>query len=99
MPRPQRIGDVLAELVARRGLGRVQSGELLSGAWRQAVGEFAARHSRVGAVRRGVLEVVVAHSALVQELTFRKPDLLVQLARFAPDEQIRDLRFRCGAVA
>ena len=47
MPRPQRIGDILSELMAQRGLARMESGEELAAAWREAVGEFAAGASRV----------------------------------------------------
>jgi hypothetical protein len=40
----------------------------------------------------------VANSTLVQELGFRKRDLLDALGRLLPDQPIRDLRFRVGAV-
>ena len=44
------------------------------------------------------MEVIVAHSALVQELGFQKATLLATLARLLPDEPIRDLRFRVGTI-
>lgn len=95
---PQRIGDVLSELNARHGFARVKSTAACEKAWRDAVGETAARYTRVGGVRRGKLEVTVANSTLVQELLFQKPALLKALARLLPDEPIRDLRFRVGPV-
>jgi predicted nucleic acid-binding Zn ribbon protein len=95
---PEPIGDILAELLARRGFARVKSGAALESAWREAAGELVAQYTRVGQIRRGKLEVIVAHSVLVQELTFQKSDLLVKLARLLPDERITDLRFRIGAV-
>ncbi len=70
----------------------------MESAWQEAAGELAAQYTRVGQIRRGKLEVIVAHSVLVQELTFQKPDLLAKLARLLPDEKITDLRFRIGAV-
>jgi predicted nucleic acid-binding Zn ribbon protein len=94
---PVPIGDVLAELMARRGFARVQSGAALETAWKQAAGRFAP-HTRVGAVRRGKLEVTVSHSVLVQELTFCKTALLDELKKLLPDEKIGDLRFRVGPV-
>jgi hypothetical protein len=45
------------------------------------------------------LEVFVANSVVLQELTFRKADLLRKLAEKLPQFKIRDLRFRSGAVS
>ncbi len=95
---PQMIGDVLTQLMARRGFAGVRRASACEEAWRQAAGELVARHSRVGAVRRGTLEVVVANSTLLQELTFQKQTLLETLGQRLPDEGIRDLRFRVGAI-
>jgi predicted nucleic acid-binding Zn ribbon protein len=99
MPRgPEKIGNVLGELMARQGYARVQSSGAREAAWRQAAGELAAQYTRVGSVRRGKLEVVVANSTLMQELTYQKTDLLSSLAELLPDETINDLRFRVGAI-
>ena len=95
---PKMIGDVLTQLMARRGFTGVRRGAACEDAWRQAAGELVARHSRVGAVRRGTLEVVVANSTLLQELTFQKQTLLETLGKRLPDEGIRDLRFRVGTI-
>jgi predicted nucleic acid-binding Zn ribbon protein len=98
MATPQRISNILAELMARRGFARVQSTEAYEEAWRHAAGALAAQYSQVGALKRGTLEVVVANSALVQELTFQKAALVQKLASLLPNEKIRDLRFRVGTV-
>ncbi|HUT88989.1 MAG TPA: DciA family protein [Thermoguttaceae bacterium] len=95
---PQAIGDVLVQLMARRGFAGVRRAATCEEAWRQAAGELAAGYSRVGAVRRGTLEVLVANSTLLQELTFQKQTLLETLGELLPDEKIRDLRFRLGAI-
>ncbi len=84
--------------MARRGYARVQSGGTCAEAWRQAAGEALAGHSRATQVRRGVLEVLVDHSTLVQELGYQKPQLLARLAQLLPDEKIRDLKLRVGVV-
>jgi predicted nucleic acid-binding Zn ribbon protein len=94
--RPQKVSDVLADLMAQRGYARDRSSVDLSEAWQDAAGELIARHSRVGLVRHGRLEVTVAHSALVQELTFQKAAILAQLRERLPQENIADLRFRVG---
>ena len=95
---PQAIGDVLVQLMARRGFAGVRRAATCEEAWRQAAGELAAGYSRVGAVRRGTLEVLVANSTLLQELTFQKQTLLETLGELLPDEKIRDVRFRLGAI-
>jgi len=77
----------------RRGYARLQARQLIQDAWLAAAGE-AATHTRVGRVHRGVLEVVVDHSAWVQELIYQKPQLLAELTQRVPDERINDLRFR-----
>jgi predicted nucleic acid-binding Zn ribbon protein len=84
--------------MARRGFARVQAAEGLAAAWRKAAGEALARQTRVGQVRRGTLEVLVANSTLMQELGYRREALLADLARLAPDEGIAALRFRVGRV-
>jgi predicted nucleic acid-binding Zn ribbon protein len=99
MPRgPERIGNILSELMARRGYARVQSAAEYDAAWSEAAGPLAAQYSRVGGLRRGRLEVVVANSTLVQELVFQKPALLKDLARLLPEQGIEDLRFRVGVI-
>jgi predicted nucleic acid-binding Zn ribbon protein len=96
--RPKAMADVLAELMARRGYARQQASADYSAAWREAAGELIANHTRVGAVRRGALEVIVANSVLLQELTFQKPSILSQLGRLLPQERIGNLKFRVGPI-
>ncbi len=96
-PRP--LGDVLGELFAARGYGRLRAAGELEGAWNAAVGEPACYQTRLGGVRHGVLTVTVAHSALLEELAaFRKPELLAALRRDAPGSKVHDIRFRVGAI-
>jgi predicted nucleic acid-binding Zn ribbon protein len=95
---PQTIGNVLSELMARRGYGRIQSTESYEEAWRQAAGPMLAKYTRVGPLRRGTLEIIVGNSTLVQELGFQKQKLLEALAKALPDEGIKNLRFRTGNV-
>ncbi len=95
---PQPIGEVLSQLMARRGYARVQSAGALAEAWRQAAGERNADRTQATAVRRGVLEVLVANSTLAQELGFQKRAMVARLAELLPDENIRDLKFRVGPM-
>ena len=94
----ERLADVIAQLMARRGYARVQSSEAYETAWRQAAGSLAAQYTRVGQVRRGTLEILVANSTLMQELTFQKGALVKKLGELLPEEGIRALRFRVGVI-
>ena len=98
MAGPQRINNILAELIAKRGFGRVQNAVSYEEAWRQAAGPLAAQYARLGAFKRGTLEVIVANSTLVQELTFQKAGLLEKLKELLPDQGVRGLRFVSGPV-
>ncbi|HEX3725371.1 MAG TPA: DUF721 domain-containing protein [Pirellulales bacterium] len=96
--KPQRIGDILTELLARRGYAREQSSERCAQAWREAAGAAVAACSRATQVRRGILEVLVSNSTMVQEIGFQKSVLLKRLAATLPEENIRDLRLRVGPL-
>jgi predicted nucleic acid-binding Zn ribbon protein len=94
----RRIADILSELQSRRGYARVAAGNDLAAAWRQAAGEAIARQTRVGTVRRGVLEVMTANSMLAQELQFQKERIVARLTELLPEEKIRDVRCKVGPV-
>jgi predicted nucleic acid-binding Zn ribbon protein len=96
---PRQLSDILGELFAARGLGRLQALKELEDAWNAAVGEPGCRHTRLGEVRRGVLTVTVAHPALLEELAaFQKSALLAALRKNAPGTVVHDIRFRVGPV-
>jgi hypothetical protein len=98
MPGPERISDILTQLMARRGFARVRGAEAYQAAWNEASGPLGAEYSRVGQMKRGTLEIVVANSTLIQEFTFQKSFMLGTLNRLLPDHNIKDLRFRLGAI-
>jgi predicted nucleic acid-binding Zn ribbon protein len=95
---PTAIGNVMSELMSRRGFARVQSAGAYEAAWREAAGPLAAKYTRPGQLRRGTLEVIVANSTLMQELGFQKETLLAALTNLLPDEGIENLRFKVGRV-
>ncbi len=96
---PKAVSEILAELFAAKGLARLGAARALEDAWNAAVGEPRCRQTKLGEVRRGVLNVTVAHSALLEELAaFEKPRLLKRLRETVPDVAILDIRFRVGPV-
>jgi hypothetical protein len=96
---PRAIGNVVSGLMARFGYDREQAASQLESAWNEVVPETLRSGSRAGLVRRGVLEVVVTHSVLVQELGFHKRDLIRRLQQIVPSEGIADIRCRVGTLS
>ena len=95
---PKHVADLLSTLLSRRGYAQVKSAADCVSAWEKAAGPELAKDSRAGDVRRGVLEVMVRNSVLMQELTFQKRQLIKRLGRLAPEHKIRDIRFRVGSI-
>ena len=73
---PRKMADVLSELLARTGCARVRASEGLEEAWRGIVKAPLAEYTKLCHLRRGTLDVYVTHSPLLQELSFRKAELL-----------------------
>ena len=93
---PKKIGDIVANLLARRGFAQIEVTEQYQQTWQEIVGNVLAPLSRPGNLKRGVLEITVANSTAMQELTFRKRQLMSEWSKRLPDHPIKDLRFRVG---
>ena len=98
---PESLGEILGRLFTARGWGRRQDRLRLEDAWAGAIAAcgLAPDETKVGALRRGVLEVVVGSGVLLQELAhYHKRRLLEQLRQRLPGTTVTDLRFRAGVV-
>ena len=98
IPPPRPVRDVLSQLFAKRGYAQIQTAAGCTAAWREAVGEKIATDTRPGNVRRGVLEVLVRNSSVLQVLGFEKTRIVRALTKLVPEQQIRDVRFRVGTI-
>lgn len=92
---PQPIAEVLSRLMSRKGYAQALAADDLKSLWEAAVGGPLAHDSRATKLSRGALQIVVRNSAAVQELTFRKKELLARI-RTLSTRNIRDLKFRVG---
>jgi predicted nucleic acid-binding Zn ribbon protein len=95
---PQRIAEAISALLSRHGYAELESSNERQLAWQSIVGERLAGHSQVGNLRRGVLEIVVKNSAVVQELTFQKKRIIEDLRQSLTELDIRDIRFRVDMI-
>jgi len=96
---PELLGEVLSRLFAARGWGRRTERLRLEQAWAQIAGPKVAASTCLGRLQRGVLEVIVGNSILLQELAhFQKRQLLEALQARSPTP-VTGLRFRIGAIA
>jgi len=95
---PQRVGNVVSQLLARSGYAQVQAADARAAAWKETVDAATATQTRVGQLRRGVLQIHVSNSALVQELAFQKTQLIAGLQQRLPALKLRDISFRVGSV-
>jgi predicted nucleic acid-binding Zn ribbon protein len=95
-PRP--IASVISQLMARRGYNQLQLSDERETLWQNIAGERLSLQTRPGNVNRGVWEILAKNSVVVQELTFRKAELMKKLKELAPEEKVRELRFRVGAI-
>ena len=96
---PQRIGDLVSRLMSRKGYSQQRSVAEWEDAWAQIVGPQISRQTQPGLLRRGVLDIFVTNSTLLQDLTFRKRELLHELAARLPAGKLRDLKFKVGPVS
>jgi len=98
---PESLGEILSRLFTARGWGRRQDRLRLEEAWAAAVAGcgLVGDETKVAALRRGVLEVVVGSGVLLQEMAhYHKRRLLEQLRQRLPGITVTDLRFRAGVV-
>lgn len=93
------LEKALDSLMAQKGYNRMLGTSDLERAWMAALGPAKAGMTKLGTMRRGVINVTVAHSSLLEELRqFRKPALLAALRKTSAGSGLCDIRFRLGWV-
>ena len=93
-----RLGDVLARLLQKRGYGRPLALQSWREAWTRAAGPRLAARSRVTGYRDGTLTLEVASAAQRYELeSFLGNELLGRLQKDAAAAGVRRLVFRVGS--
>ncbi|TWU29916.1 DUF721 domain-containing protein [Bythopirellula polymerisocia] len=96
--RPRKVGNVLAQLVSLRGYAQIRISAEQEVAWQAVVGPELSSITQFSKLRGGTMNVTVANSLLMQELIFRKEELLTRLQAELPAAGIRHLRFKVGKI-
>ena len=97
-PRAKKAQDVINQILARRAVGQQKSTDQLAQAWKEAVDSRWHALTFVGKLNRGILEVNVANSTMVQHLNFQKAKILEELVRRLPQNRLKDIRFKVGPI-
>lgn len=94
---PENLSDVLGRLFVARGWGRVSERTRLEAAWAEVAGPELIAQTRVGGLRRSVLEIEVRSAVLQQELTqYHKRRILAELRVKLPSVVVADVKFHSG---
>jgi len=96
MKKQRSIGDLLKDVIKDLGKPSRLSEEDMMGAWKDAAGEAAARHTRPVSFRKSSLIVNVDGSSWLYELTLKKKDILQRLEGRLKGKKLKDIRFRIG---
>jgi predicted nucleic acid-binding Zn ribbon protein len=91
---PRRVGAVLPRLLDELGFGAARAAMRAQESWPAVVGEAAAAHSGVEALRGRTLEVAVDSSVWGQQLQLRTSEILAGLRDLLGDDAPAELRFR-----
>lgn len=94
------MANLIGRLMARKGYGQEKNSQRYQQAWQSAVQELGplGSMSRPGNLRNGVLEILVSHSAALQEFKFQEVTLLERVQQRLSDQGIRGLKFRVARI-
>ncbi|MBI2922733.1 MAG: DUF721 domain-containing protein [Planctomycetes bacterium] len=94
---PRRLGDYIRFFLRSSGLEKAVTKPDFHRSWEQALGDVRLiPHTRPGTVRSGILKVEVDAPVVMQELNFRRREIVKRLAELAPDARVKDIRFVIG---
>lgn len=95
------LAEILSEMTFLRGLGKNETRSKLIEQWNVVISNFFSpeivKFTVPGSIRNGRLTVFVnGSSAILQELTFIKQNVLTKWNQLYPEEKLRSLLFKQG---
>ena len=99
-PGPRDLGRIFDDLLKKSGVkGRSRAFEEVRRAWVAVAGPELADHTRVRSLMNGVLTIEVDSGPLCHRMaSFQRDEFLGALQERVAQADIRDLRFRLGAL-
>ncbi len=91
------IGSWVNQLLARRGYAQVTVNEAMASVISEVLGEGLENAFQIGNLKAGKLQIYTEDSVTLQELNFRKRDILAAIRRSFPDSNVSEVRFRIHA--
>ena len=95
---PKKMGDVLSQIIFKKGYGRTQSTGKIATAWNQSIDPRFHSTTKIGKISQGKVHVIVANSTVMNELLFSQSQIIVKLKKFLPDEKFTTLKLRVGVL-
>lgn len=92
------LSDVIGEVLQNCQGGSGQNARAAWDLWDRVVGETLASNAQPAAFKERILIVHVGNSVWLQELHFRKKELIDQLNHAAGSCIVEDIRFKIGAL-
>ncbi len=93
-PRIRKIGSLVNQLMSRRGYAQITSKAELAETVIAVVGAEIGAAIHVGNQRAGVLQIYASDSVTLQELNFKKRQILQRIQTSHPQSNVVELRFR-----
>jgi hypothetical protein len=86
------ISSIIDRLMLEKGYSVQQSRDLIEEQWRLAVGSLLSSQSKVGQIKRGVLQIFAANEIVRSELEFEKSKALKLLQAELPTMRITGVK-------
>ncbi len=96
--KPEKLGDLVSEVLEDMGLGAASSASRLLRIWDSALGADFAPHCRPDGIRHEVIYARVRDSGWMQRIQLEKPRILDRIEAAMGEPIARDLRLRLGNV-
>ncbi|MGL6195654.1 MAG: DUF721 domain-containing protein [Thermoguttaceae bacterium] len=93
---PVKFNEIVPQLMTRFGFHRQIETEEILNAWQNATAdilpESLQKTTTPGNIKRGVLEIIVSHPVLAQELSFYEQEIVKNLNELIPHKKIRKIK-------
>ena len=87
------VKRIVTQIMSQKGFTQNIFYEELQRVWAESVDGLIASQTRIGRLNRGTLEIFVSSAVIIQELSFRIPELVEKLNTATADKKITKIKF------